>query len=106
MPSFSLTARDAAFPWTVKEIHVVALEHVEGDPHCLACHLGRVVAVPVVGVDEPQQLDVGKLVDRRVLRTGGPMTSPPGSEAVHPPKPRNVIHRNGTWHQRSAAPGR
>jgi hypothetical protein len=50
----------------------------------------------VVGVDEPQQLDLGKLVDRRVLHTGGPMTSPPGSEAVHPPKPRNVIHGNGT----------
>jgi len=52
--------------------HVVELEHVEGHAHRLASHLGRVAAVPVVGVDEPQQLDLGTIGDRRVLHPGVP----------------------------------
>jgi hypothetical protein len=66
--------------------HVGELEHVEGHAQRLARHLGRVPSVPVIGLDEPQQLDLGTVADRRVLHPGVPDDLAAGSRTVDGPK--------------------
>ena len=50
--------------------HGVELQDLERDAHGLARHLGGVAVTPVVGVQEPQQLDLGPAADVGVAQAG------------------------------------
>ena len=82
----------------------VELQDVEGDAHRLARHLGGVAVAPVVGVEEPHQLDLGPAADVGVMQAGV-ADRRPSSRTVQGPKPQRSQWREKVVEERLRAVG-